>query len=194
MPVSSLEEAYFRSEERRVEQGDLLRDLRVLESQAAADGIEVADRAIPYCVVLSQDCDLDQDFASRAVASRADDDKFLRTVLVAPAYEAESFRAGTHLEGLGQRMRAFGTKELDRVKQNSLPRYHFLPGHPPLQLPDLVIDFKHFLTIPRDVLYRAVEWPSTYLATIEILFREHLSSRFAQFVSRIGLPESSPDA
>lgn len=58
---------------------------------------------------------------------------------------------------------------------------------PHLQLPELVIDFKHYYAIPRDTLFRM--YPEHYLVTINQLFRESLSQRFSNYLSRIGLPE-----
>ena len=85
-------------------------------------------------------------------------------------------------------MQRISSDEWKRVKQNSNYRYHFLPEQEDKQLPDLAIDFKHYLTLPREVAYR----PNTknkVFTSLEDLFREHLSSRFAHYLSRIGLPE-----
>ena len=72
------------------------------------------------------------------------------------------------------------------IKNNQDPRYHFLRKDLDLQVPELVIDFKHYYTIPRDFLYEKIE--HHYLGTMSELFREFLSQRFAFYLSRIGLP------
>ena len=48
------------------------------------------------------------------------------------------------------------------------------------------IDIKHFFTINRDHFYSQIV---NRLCSLEDLFKEKLSQRFSQFISRIGLPE-----
>ncbi|NUZ05502.1 hypothetical protein [Piscinibacter koreensis] len=154
--------------------------------------IEVRSRQLPYCVILSQDCDLEHDYNQRQDSTRADNDKYLLTLLLAPAYPAEIFREGAHLQEQDLKMQRINSTAWKQLTQNGMMRYHFLTGRAELQVPDLVIDFKSFLTTPREVLYRP-EFASNYLVTLEVIFREHLSGRFAHYLSRIGLPDfSSP--
>ena len=56
-----------------------------------------------------------------------------------------------------------------------------------MQIPDLILDFKHYLTVPFDLLSRF--HGTCYLASVSELFREDLSVRFASYLSRVGLPE-----
>lgn len=57
-------------------------------------------------------------------------------------------------------------------------------------IPELVIDFKHYYTIPTEEMYEA--YKENYLASVEPLYREDLSQRFANYLSRIGLPTKTP--
>lgn len=63
-----------------------------------------------------------------------------------------------------------------------------LEGKTELGVPEFVIDFKHFFTVPVDVVYK--QRKTIYIATIGELYREELSQRFANFLSRIGLPDA----
>lgn len=192
MPLSSISGQYYRSDLTRFEQGDVLRDLTVVQWAEVSDGeIDIQDRLLSYCVLLSQDCDLEHDFNSRNGVA-ANNDKFLTSALLIPAYPAETFRAGTHLATLSLSMQRHSTDAWKRLKGNNEARYHFLNGEASLQVPELVLDFKHYLTIPRDVLYRGNN-AASYLATIEVIYREQLSLRFASYLSRIGLPEPTSD-
>lgn len=179
---------FVKDDSPRFRQGDFLRDLVVTES-ISVEGDEGAfqERQLPYCVILSQDCDLEHDFNSRSKETRLNHDKFLPSILLSPAYRAEEFRQGEHLKELGLAMERFGSDNWKRVKGNQTYRYHFVERSMDFQFPDLVIDFKHFFTVPRDVFYR--EFETCYLASLANLFREDLSNRFAYYLSRIGLPE-----
>jgi hypothetical protein len=190
MPLEKIEAPYFvRSPHNRLQQGDVLRDLIVSEVTDVIDqDVKVSDRSLPYCVVLSQDCDLEHDFKSTATQDDGNDDKVLPALLLCPAYSADLVRSGTHLEHQNKVMRQFGNRDWGKITSNQSYRYHFLPAWIDFQVPELVVDFKHYFTVPRNFLYRD-QCLNTYLVTIEILYREFLSSRFAHYLSRIGLPD-----
>lgn len=189
MPLSRIEGRYFYSEVNRIEQGDILRDATVIESiTESGTDLEVTERLLPYCIVISQDCDLEHDYNNRSNTESANSDKYLQSILVCPAYLASVFRQGEHLQDRNMSMQRINSDEWKRIKNNTNPRYHYLSQDAELQVPELVVDFKHYFTVPRSVAYGLSD---NYLATIEIVFREHLSSRFAHYLCRIGLPELS---
>jgi len=76
------------------------------------------------------------------------------------------------------------------LKNNQVERFHFLKADPTRNLPDLAIDFKHQYTITRAQLY-AIRDSKSEVSRYRIadLFREDLSIRFANFLSRIAVPE-----
>ena len=159
-------------------------------AEVVGENFVLSERYLPYCVVLSQECDLEHDFNNRAdtVKCERDTDKFLQSILVCPAYPAAQLREGTHLKDAGLKMQRINSDEWKRVKQNSSYRYHFLPEFEDVQLPELAIDFKQYFTIPRAVAYRS-QIRTKVLTSLGDLFREHLSGRFAHYLSRVGLPE-----
>lgn len=161
----------------RLYQGDILKDISFDMGGVMYN--------FPYIVILSQDCDLSEDFKNRAEPENENNDKFLQTILVCPAYLSESFFKGEHITNW--KMHPFQPKEKDYLKNNDkFKRYHYLCPNDNFRIPDLVIDFKHFLTIPRELLY---DCKSNYVASLEELFREYLSQRFANYIARIGLPD-----
>ncbi|MBL6751087.1 MAG: hypothetical protein ISP90_11225 [Nevskia sp.] len=177
----------------RLHQGDILRDIEILEGvteEVDPDGgehLRERKRTLPYVVVLTQDCDLEQDFNSRANDARLDEDKFLLSILVCPAYPAAQLRAGVHL-GEGHVMSRINSDRWKPLKDNQNPRYHFLADEQSLQVPEVVLDFKQYFTIPRDQAY-GLSQASHYVATANALFREDLCRRFADYLTRIALPE-----
>ncbi len=180
---------YIKRTVRRICQGDILRDVEVIDSYSKDNsGALVYDElTLPYIVVMTQDCDLDKDFKNRSETNPQKHDKYLRTVLVCPAYVAAEFKEGNHLEDLGLKMERYDSKRFKQITEQNNARYHFLYTDLKLQVPELVVDFKHYYAIPRDTLFRM--YPEHYLVTINQLFREYLSQRFSNYLSRIGLPD-----
>lgn len=191
LKLSKINNRYGKHNSRRVCQGDILKDVKFLEfvSFTSKKGRLFT---YPYLIVISQDCDLESDFGRKEVkleiTEEETQDHKLHTILVCPAYDINNFKKGDHLKSQHIKMRNFPEKEIIKVKNNKeYERFHYLHEEVDLQIPELVIDFKHFYTIPRDIIYEQYE--KSYLATMNILFRENLSQRFSNFLSRIGLPE-----
>ena len=177
----------------RLLQGDVYRDVPFLESADEHDGtITVSTIEFPLVVVLTQDCDLLQDTNVRFNAKPGQNqDKFLFSVLVAPIYVAKHVYDGTHLSDLPQTMRVGinnSSSVSSLIKQNEIPRYHFLSFPPAIQIPDAIIDFKHYFSV--GVGYLNKERSAKYVCSIEVLYRERLTQRFSNFLSRIGLPDA----
>lgn len=169
----------FDENKKRYMQGDILK----LEE----DGIEVWGIVYnaPYLIILSQDCDLQQDFTAREVWK---EDKYIDHVLVAPAFLYKQLIQGTHREGMGMQQIGSSTKQSDILKNND-KRYHTVQTKEgeSNDIGRLTIDFKLFFTIPRNLLYE--KFFDKYYCSLNELYREDLSLRFANFISRIGLPE-----
>lgn len=173
----------------RICQGDIFRDLKILldvkfDLQKNPPKIKTSTIILPYAIVMTQDCDLESDLRNRNEKPQKNQDKYLQTILICPAYQEDQFAEGKHISNM--LMRSFNGSEKDKIKRNDeFKRYHFLQKEEHLSIPGLVIDFKNFYTLPRENLYKQKK---TYVGTLSELFREELSQRFAYFLSRIGLP------
>jgi len=85
-------------------------------------------------------------------------------------------------------------RDLKRWKQilnNNHSRYHYLKEDKDKGIPELIIDFKHYYTIHIEVLYNSED---KYLCSLDDLYKEDLSQRFASYLSRIGLPIRKEDS
>ncbi|MCJ7575909.1 MAG: hypothetical protein MUO80_04425 [Dehalococcoidia bacterium] len=197
---STIESRYITHDCKRVCQGDILRDFEYEGWISIVDDPEASGKKkvrlsrikFPYTVILSQDCDLDRDFRARDSANNDSDldknqDKYLHSILLCPAYPAESLRRGNHLQDMQLKMEHIPTRKWDFVVLNEVPRYHYLENEMSLQIPFLAMDFKQYLTVPRDTVYEKLQ--NHYIGTLNQLFREELSQRFAYYLSRIGLPQ-----
>lgn len=172
----------------RICQGDIVRDITLV---LGATNRQVEEYAFPYAIVVSQDCDLEQ-FQNSLTFDEAKETfgQYMPFVLLVPAFPAEDLREGHHLKGVfGLLHERINSRDWNRIKQNREARYHFINGMPKMQVQDLACDFKHYFTMPSESLMS--QFPNAYLATINELFREEFSQRFAAYLSRIGLPEFS---
>lgn len=174
---------------KRITQGDLLRDVSFIISE----GEELKKLLYQYGIVLSQDCDLEQGSkitinSQENGASITEFNQFLPSILFLPAFPAETLREGEHLVDMYQvKSQRLNGNLWKPIVSNNNPRYHFLPAEIELQIPELVLDFKTYYTIPFKTI--ANMHKDHYLATVNEIFREGLSQRFANYISRIGLPE-----
>lgn len=183
---SRVTEPYTRHDTSRICQGDILRDVTFF----IVRGDEIIELFFEYMIVLSQDCDLEQGLKSlenRNVSEIKQDNQFLHSILLVPAFLANKLREGEHLKEMGITQARINSSRWKVIGVNNNPRYHSLKSYPALQVPDLVVDFKAFYTLGVEMLTSV--YKNVYLATISELFREDLSRRFTNYLSRIALPE-----
>lgn len=174
----------------RISQGDILRDISYI---TVGEDEKLLRIELPYIVVLSQDCDLQQ--GNRIISQDLECDgeckifnQFLHSVLFVPAFRAETVRSGEYLSSPYK----IKTKRIvsglwKPIVQNQNPRYHYLSPDVDHQIPELLLDFKAYYTL--SYRYFLSMHKEHYLATVNELFRENLSQRFANYLNRIGLPE-----
>lgn len=195
MSKSQIKKTYVKSRG-RVYQGDIFKDVSLYlgVSTQSSEKLFIKPFSLKYAVVLSQDCDLESDYSERLKnkerkksGKKIIHDKYLHTILLCPAYLLSEFIQGKHLADLNMNDGLGTQRNLKKLKENNeLKRYHFIKGDTSLGLPDLIVDFKHFFTVPRDEICTMRN--KIYIVTLAELFREELSQRFTNFLSRIGLP------
>jgi len=133
----------------QVSQGDIFRDVEMVERVwEEGDELVVSRIVFPLVVVLTQDCDLAQDYGVRWSRKKTNDDKKLFSVLVSPLYNVEHVYAGTHLNDIGQEMAPINRKKTvgGGLRQNETPRYHYLEFPDSVPIVPSVIDFKHYFS------------------------------------------------
>ncbi len=177
----------------RICQGDIYKEISHIEYALEVNGIvEISTIIFPLIIVLSQDCDLQQDHKFRYEDPKPPtQDKYLLSALVAPLYNVEHFYNGEHLSELGLTMTQF-EKRRDKIsnknlKNNEIPRYHYLEFPDDVPIVPSVIDFKHYFSV--NIQYLNKVKPVNFVCKVSELYREAISLRFANFLSRIGLPD-----
>lgn len=134
----------------------------------------------PLAIVVSQDCDLDWDYRERTSAE-GKKDKLLPNVLLCEVHEAAS---NTSPSGLWS-----------PIRMNKNERYQFLQAPSWLEdlgredLPELLVDFKRYFSVPTAELYaRVVAGQTRRRCVLRQPFREHFANRFYGFQMRVALP------
>lgn len=189
---SNITSIYRLNNTKRALQGDILNNFQVPIYDEELKLLE-----LKFGVILSQDCDLNQDFDSRDKISNLNTDenqpalnnKMIPSILICPAYPAEQLRKGTHLNTIDIPMIKISDSKKTpwkKIIQNETPRYHFLNGSDEFNVPELVLDFKRYYSVSREYLYSI--YPECYYASLNELYREDLTNRFHHYHSQIGLP------
>jgi hypothetical protein len=180
----------------RLHQGEVVSNIverlvRFMQRTAGGDEFGFDEVMHPFAVILTQDCDLEQDAKARGTDEM--DEAKRRNALLSSVLlvVASTFDNAT---GLG------GSDIKRRAKQNKDERYQFLSAVPSgldaggQGIPGLLLDFKRFFTYPTEQLLSAICRGETIRRTrLATPYAEHLSGRFAYFVQRIGLPRDHHD-
>lgn len=165
----------------RIHQGDIIKGY--VNPIINSEGV-LSRMTYPYLVVVSQECDLEQDFNNRNNPDKKNHDKYIHSILLCPAFIAESLKIGKQFEEIGIQMDTYGGELWSFIKSNQNKRYHLLQNNIEQGVPaDIVVDFKHYLTIPSQELYK--KWSEYYSTSIETPYREQISQRFTYYLSRI---------
>lgn len=167
--------------------GEILENLPqvrlALPSVEAEADVEVETDPHPLVIVLSQDCDLEQDFKARKEGGSV-----LPNVLLCDVLPAEELRLKVRdNEGLGKR-------DWKVIVQNKNERFQFLRMVSPEEdlkgegLPILAVDFRLYFTIRTEEVYRRLAHDTMRRCRLLTPYGEHLADRFSYYLARVALP------
>jgi len=183
--------------DKALRQGEVLKD--VLELQLRLESVgnlesNTVYEAYPikhhYAIIVSQDCDLEQDFNYR-YGETGNQRNELPSVLLCQAEDIDEFIRSDLYRTLFRSSTFEGN-----FKKNNEFRYHFIQGVPSnlsatdQMVPELGIDFKRYFGMPTAEIYQRIRLGQTQRSTVlESPYRDHFSQRFYNFNNRIALPE-----
>jgi hypothetical protein len=162
----------------------------VLESISSDDGPWFESITHQYAIIVSQDCDLEQDYRHRAKLKaegkplEAEDEKLLPNVLlcvVGPESAISSAMKGTTLR--------------ERFKQNKEERHQFLKAveaefdAEKSGIEAMGIDFKRYFSVPTEELYAQLSGDCKRRCSLAPQYLEHFIRRFTNYLSRVALPK-----
>ena len=192
----------------RLHQGELLAGLvrtrQSLDTVGTPD-IRVDEITHPFLIVMTQDCDLAQDFDARTAeaeaaqdATRLNDPDFKKRVDSAPRLKIENILVCEAMLTTVMKNNVPPGKDIwKRIIQNKDERYQCLEAVPAEQdaqgagLSSVGCDFKRFLTIPADEVYKRIQAdPAIRRSRLLTPYAEHLLHRFYNFQARIPLTEN----
>jgi len=175
-----------------LQQGDVLsvlhhQFLNLEGLQAGQLVVDEVERA--YVIVVSQSCDLEWDYEARRLAGEPD--KFLPSIMLCDALTAEEVRSRKSLKG-----EVINNSKLwDPLRKNKDERFHFFEAVPRgedadgVGIPELVVDFKRYFSMPTTELYWKLAQDGTKRRTrLKVPYLEHFASRFFQYQSRVATP------
>jgi hypothetical protein len=136
----------------------------------------------PYVIVVSQDCDLEQDYKARS--GGVSKDKLLAHIIFCALFTQDEVRGRSNLK----------SDQWKRVWQNQDERYHYLREAPVLgtenSLPELIADFKTTFSLPVEFVYWLVSTGQTIReGTLLSPYLEDFMHRLYGFLGRVATPE-----
>lgn len=178
-------------------QGEILTNL--VQIQVNLESIETVQNNInysvtplvhPYAIIVSQDCDLEQDFNFRFHKCGKERHR-LPSVLFCEVIEAEELRQGERNQNV------FQSKTVRKnFLDNNEYRFHFIQAIPEefdalkQGLPELGMEFKRYFSMPTGEVYRRIELSHAQRrCRLKSPYLEHFCNRFHHFNNRIALPE-----
>lgn len=176
-----------------VRQGEIIRGLdQLVYSKLPVNAQSEHDISVknhPYAIVVSQDCDLDWDYTERFGGGAAPrEHRLMSDVLFCVVSEAKFVRHNPDKSFMN-------SSKWDQVKTNREERFHFLQKVPAVNdalaegLPELVVDFKRYFSMPVEAVYEQIRSGSAERrCRLESPYLEHCSHRFAHYQSRVALP------
>jgi hypothetical protein len=169
----------------RLHQGEILGGLVHVRQSLDSIGtalVQIDELVHPFVVVLTQDCDLEQDFNARASGNGK-----LESILVCPAVDT------TQLKGIASTS-SFHWK---LITGNRDVRYQCLEAIPldndsaSQGIPSLGCDFKRYFTVPADEVYKRINLKEvTRRCRLITPYAEHFLHRFCNFQARVPLPQN----
>lgn len=147
----------------------------------------------PYLIVVTQDCDLEQDFKARHGDGKPH--RLLPNVLLCMVHTAEDL---VHHPDQSTIFKSSTVR--NNFLTNKDERYHFLQAVRPEEdargegLPELGVEFKSYLTIPIEELYWRItvaEGSNRAQRRCRLVspYLEHFTVRFHFYQTRVALPE-----
>jgi hypothetical protein len=173
----------------------------------------------PFCVVLTQSCDLEGDFIVKhnndireislklqtniedgqqlSLSRRKElekkladlEGKYLNSIILCEVDTAENVKNNNS-------RKAMSSEAWNRVKINRDERFHFLQAvptecdHEKIGLPELTVDFKRIFSLDSDFLYYQVDQRiAGRRTTLVSPYLEHFAHRYSTYIGQVALPE-----
>lgn len=180
-----------------IRQAELITSVSEFQTISATDGdpTEIATRKVehPLVIVLSQDCDLEQDFNARYPSGKPQLDRAeadvhpsaLSHILLCDAHEENELRK--------RLPESTGSKDFRRIAQNQNERYHRIES---AEIADtgsaveaLFLDFRRHFSVPCPDFYEQLDLGAVgRTARLPAYYLHDLNHRFYSYLARVAIP------
>lgn len=190
LPISHI---YEKSPQGCFRQGEFLTNITLYQHdyhvESDNEGFpSLIEITFPYAIVVTQDCDLEQDYLPRS-QGKLNNNRIVKNVLLCEVMDFREFL--TNNQELSES--ASAQKLLLRNKDE---RYHYLQTAEADDdaagegLPGFCVSFKTYFTAPTDYLYHlTTNMSAIRRCVLKSPYLEHFSSRFHYYHSRVALPQ-----
>ena len=194
--MSTLAKYIIPKKEDTIKQGDIFKNIRyVYEFSENKDYVDITEFRFKHIIVLSQACDVNS--SSEMILNGGKYTNFMISVLVAPIYNRDIFKAGDHLKQIKEKVAEINMDKENlftgdiykSIKNDFHYRFHLLKldRNNKIGLPDdMIIDFKHYFTLNINTLLNVRE--NKRIAKLEQLFCEQVTLKFSNYLSRVAIP------
>lgn len=199
-PTVNLEHSFYESsEEGPLRQGEILSGVVVTILRRDIENVmnqEALLVTFPYSIVVTQDCDLEQDYLAR-YSDSASKHRLMSSILFCEVELADLVRHGSDELPEDKKARAsnINSKAWKIISQNKDERFHYLTGFTESEdklskgSPHLAIEFKRYFTVPTEEIYYQISTKkAARRCRLKSPYLEHFSSRFNYYHSRVALP------
>lgn len=180
-----------------IRQAELLTSIAEFQAVPDTDGdpTAVATRKVehPLTIVLSQDCDLEQDFHVRHPAEQPAPDR--EVVEASPTALTHILLCDAHEESeLKKRLPdGLGSKDFRRIAGNQNERYHRIDGaeirDTGVSIEPLFLDFRRHFSIPCPAIYEQFSSGTAgRTARLPAYYLHDLNHRFYSYLARVAIP------
>ncbi len=176
-----------------LQQGEILRDVRQYNPVTIDDKLKIETIEYPLAIVMSQDCDLEQDYTQRRSPNPEKQHRILANVLLCRIRLLKDFFPEfCRINSLSSKPdKALSSTAWNYLTSNRDDRYHILYENPKHSLNHMAIIFNEYFTVPTNTLYREISENKTErVCFLTSPYKEHLSTRFHYFHFRVALPEN----
>lgn len=149
-------------------------------------------KTFPFSIILTHACDLESHYKSENKFNTDGGDSYSRQlisqILLCPSFEEEKFTDGIHLQNqYNFKVEQISKKEKEHIRKLKNTRYHYISSSLD-EIPNLFIDFKHYFTLPVQLLKDYLEKRQQKFYKLDHISYTQLADRFAYYIQRVAFP------
>lgn len=182
------------NESELISQGDIFKNVKFSYIESEDDDIvDIVEMEFPLAIIVSQACDV-RYMCELQENNGGKTTKYMPSILMCPIYSVDSVKSQTNFENINNNLINLeelgyysNTKDGKTADQDLHYRYHLLTVKDvsDIILENLIIDFKHYFSVPMSYLLKNKK---NRYCSLESIFSEQITLKFANYLSRVAIP------